>query len=204
MSDYEDASAPALAAYRAAGLPDSIAALRADPAITASWTRFKTETLSRFTRELTDIVRRERPQARSARNLFAMPILDPKSEAWFAQNFDLALANYDHVAVMAMPMMENVPPAETERWLTRLVEEIARRPEGLARTIFELQAVDWRKRVGDSGRQIANEQLLSKMRALVRAGALSFGYYPDDFAMGHPDVAAIGSVMSLRWFPHRR
>ncbi len=204
LSDYEDASAPALAAYRAAGLPDSIAALRADPAITASWTRFKTETLSRFTRELTDIVRRERPQARSARNLFAMPILDPKSEAWFAQNFDLALANYDHVAVMAMPMMENVPPAETERWLTRLVEEIARRPEGLARTIFELQAVDWRKRVGDSGRQIANEQLLSKMRALVRAGALSFGYYPDDFAKDHPDVAVIGSAMSLRWFPHRR
>lgn len=204
LSDYEDASLPALAAYRAAGLPDSIAALRADPAIMASWTRFKTETLSRFTRDLTDIVRRERPQARSARNLFAMPILDPKSEAWFAQNFDLALANYDYVAVMAMPMMENVPPDETELWLTRLVEEIARRPEGLARTIFELQAVDWRKRVGDAGRQIANEQLLRKMRALVRAGALSFGYYPDDFAKGHPDVATIASVMSLRWFPHRR
>jgi len=204
LSDYEDASLPALAAYRAAGLPDSIAALRADPAIMASWTRFKTETLSRFTRDLTDIVRRERPQARSARNLFAMPILDPKSEAWFAQNFDLALANYDYVAVMAMPMMENVPPDETELWLTRLVEEIARRPEGLARTIFEVQAVDWRKRVGDAGRQIANEQLLRKMRALVRAGALSFGYYPDDFAKGHPDVATIASVMSLRWFPHRR
>ncbi len=204
LSDFEDASAPALAAYRAAGLPDSIAALRADPAIMARWTRFKTEHLSRFTRELTDIVRRERPQARSARNLFAMPILDAKSEAWFAQNFDLALANYDHVAVMAMPMMENVPPAETERWLARLVEEVARRPEGLARTIFELQAVDWRQRVDGPGRQIANDQLVRKMRALVRAGALSFGYYPDDFAKGHPDVAAIGSVMSLRWFPHRR
>ncbi len=204
LSDFEDASAPALAAYRAAGLPDSIAALRADPATMARWTRFKTEALSRFTRELTDIVRRERPQVRSARNLFAMPILDPKSEAWFAQNFDLALANYDHVAVMAMPMMENVPPAETERWLARLVAEVARRPEGLARTIFELQAVDWRQRVDGPGRQIANDKLQRKMRTLVRAGALSFGYYPDDFAKGHPDVVAIGSVMSLRWFPHRR
>ena len=39
---------------------------------------------------------------------------------------------------------------------------------------------------------------------IVRGGALSFGYYPDDFAKGHPDVASIGSAMSLRWFPHRR
>lgn len=204
LSDYEDASAPALAAYRAAGLPDSIAGLRGDADTMARWTRFKTAALSDFTRELTQIIRTERPQARSARNLFAMPLLDPRSEAWFAQNFDDALAAYDHVAVMAMPMMENVPAAETERWLARLVETVARRPEGLARTIFELQAVDWRKPVNDAGRQIANETLLRKMRALVRGGALSFGYYPDDFAKGHPDIASIGSAMSLRWFPHRR
>ena len=45
---------------------------------------------------------------------------------------------------------------------------------------------------------------LRKLRELVRAGALSFGYYPDDFAKGHPDVAQLAAVMSLRWFPYRR
>ncbi|MBL8698078.1 MAG: poly-beta-1,6-N-acetyl-D-glucosamine N-deacetylase PgaB [Alphaproteobacteria bacterium] len=204
LSDFEDASPPALAAYRAAGLPDSIAALRTDPAVMARWTRFKTGALSDFTRELIEAVRRERPGLRSARNLFAMPLLDPRSEAWFAQNYDQALATYDHVAVMAMPMMENVPEGEVDRWLARLVSEAARRPEGLARTLFELQAVDWRKPVDDPARRIPDQVLLRKMRTLVRGGALSFGYYPDDFAKGHPDVASIGTVMSLRWFPHRR
>ena len=204
LSDFEDASAPALAAYREAGLPGSIAELRADSATMARWTRFKTEALSAFTRELTDTIRRERPHARSARNLFALPVLDPTSEAWFGQNFDLALASYDHVAVMAMPMMENVPDAETDRWLARLVQEVARRPEGLARTIFELQAVDWRRDKSDPRRLIPNDVLVRKLRQLARAGALSFGYYPDDFAAGHPDIPKIGAAMSLRWFPHRR
>ncbi|MBM3524478.1 MAG: poly-beta-1,6-N-acetyl-D-glucosamine N-deacetylase PgaB, partial [Alphaproteobacteria bacterium] len=204
LSDFEDASPPAIAAYRAAGLPDTIAALRADPAVMARWTRFKTEALTAMTRELVSIVRQERPAALSARNLFAMPVLEPQSEAWFAQNFDHALAAYDHVAVMAMPMMENVPSRETERWLARLAAEIGRRPEGLARTIFELQAVDWRRPVDDPARQIPVETLIAKLRALQRAGALNFGYYPDDFAKGHPDTARLGAVMSLRWFPHKR
>jgi poly-beta-1,6-N-acetyl-D-glucosamine N-deacetylase len=204
LSDFEDASAPALAAYRAAGLPTTIAALRADPAIMSRWTRFKTAALTGFTNELTAIVRRERPRARTARNLFAMPLLDPGSEAWFGQNFDDALAAYDHVAVMAMPMMENVPAAETEAWLGRVVAQAARRPEGLARTIFELQATDWRRKVDEPGRRIPDELLVRKLRELVRAGALSFGYYPDDFAKGHPDVAQLGAVMSLRWFQYRR
>ena len=45
LSDFEDASAPALAAYARAGLPDSIAAIRADPEAMRRWTRFKTDAL---------------------------------------------------------------------------------------------------------------------------------------------------------------
>ncbi|VTO17181.1 outer membrane N-deacetylase [Klebsiella variicola] len=36
-----------------------------------------------------------RPQVKTARNLFALPILEPQSEAWFAQNLDDFLAAYD-------------------------------------------------------------------------------------------------------------
>src|SRR5690606_24265681 len=41
LSDYEDASPAALAAYRAAGLGESIQQLRSDPATMERWTRFK-------------------------------------------------------------------------------------------------------------------------------------------------------------------
>ena len=81
LSDFEDASPGALAAYRAAGLPADIGQLRADPDTLQRWTRFKRRYLIDFTAALTERVRAVRgPQIKTARNLFAMPILEPQSE----------------------------------------------------------------------------------------------------------------------------
>ena len=44
--------------------------------------------------------------------MFALPILEPESEAWFAQNLDDFLAAYDWTVPMAMPLMESVPAEE--------------------------------------------------------------------------------------------
>ena len=73
----------------ASPLPASIEALRADPGVMRRWTRYKSMYLIDFTTMLADRVRAIRgPYVRTARNIYAEPILNPESEAWFAQNLD--------------------------------------------------------------------------------------------------------------------
>ncbi|WP_225767401.1 poly-beta-1,6-N-acetyl-D-glucosamine N-deacetylase PgaB [Inquilinus sp. Marseille-Q2685] len=203
LSDFEDAGPAALAAYRAAGLPDTVAALRADPETLRRWTRFKSQALTDFTLELAARVRAIRgPSVKTARNIFAGPVLEPESEAWFAQNLDDFLASYDWTAPMAMPLMEKVPPGEAGAWLDRLVDAVAARPGALDRTVFELQAVDWRAS-RDERRFVDAAVLADWMRRLQRRGARSFGYYPDDFAAGKPNLPTIRPAFSSEWFPFR-
>lgn len=40
------------------------------------------------------------PQVQTARNIYAMPVLEPESEAWFAQNLNDFLNTYDWTAPM--------------------------------------------------------------------------------------------------------
>ena len=47
-------------------------------------------------------------------------------------------------------------------------------------------------------RRIPNEVLVRKLRELVRAGALSFGYYPDDFIGNQPTLEDARDAMSAR------
>lgn len=76
-------------------------------------TRQKSQRLIGFTRTLSQAVKNIRgPQIKTARNMFALPILEPESEAWFAQNLDDFLAAYDWTVPMAMPLMESVPAEE--------------------------------------------------------------------------------------------
>ena len=78
----------------------------------------------------------------------------PASEAWFAQNPDDFLDAYDWTAPMAMPYMEKVPAGQELAWLDRIVDAVARRrPDALDRTVFELQAVDWRTGPGRLSRR---------------------------------------------------
>jgi biofilm PGA synthesis lipoprotein PgaB len=203
LSDFEDASAPALDAYERAGLPRSIETIRSDPALFRRWTSLKTETLITFTQELAERVRLYRSPLKTARNIFARPLLQPESEAWFAQSYDRFLAAYDQTAVMAMPYMENVPADDAAAWLRLLVETAAHRPGALARTVFELQAVDWRVKDGAEARRIPTETLAAQMRLLARLGARNYGYYPDDFIAGHPDADALHGALSLQSHPYR-
>jgi biofilm PGA synthesis lipoprotein PgaB len=203
LSDFEDASPPALAAYVQAGLPASIDAIRADPAAMQRWTKLKTEALIAFTHELTERALLFRSPLKTARNIYAQPVLDPSSEAWFAQSFDRFLEAYDYTAIMAMPLMEDVPPGEAEAWLRRMVALVAKRPLGLKRAVFELQSVDWRKRQDGVDRKIPTETLAREMRLLSEIGAVNFGYYPDDFIDDHPAAARLHRDFSLQFYPYR-
>lgn len=202
LTDFEDASPDALAAYRAAGFPASIAQIRANPQLLGRWTRFKSRALIDFTRQLTQTVRAVRgPQVQTARNIYAMPVLDPASEAWFAQNLNDFLGTYNWTAPMAMPLMEKVPANDADAWLDRLVAKIAQHPGALEKTVFELQARDWRK--GEGAGEISGQQLAGWMRQLKLSGAKNFGYYPDDFVNDQPPMAEIRSAFSAYWYPQK-
>lgn len=199
LSDYEDVSPDALAAYQAAGFGGDIRALRADEERFWQWSRFKSRYLTDFTLELADQVRAVRgPQIKTARNIFAQPILNAYSETWFAQNLDDFLAAYDWTAPMAMPLMEGVPVEDSNAWLAELVAVIASRPGAMDRTLFELQARDWRH---DPAVPVDDDVLAEWMRQLQWHGARHFGYYPDDFLQQQPSLERIRPRLSNAWNP---
>ena len=199
FNDFEDASPAALKAYAAQGLPNTIAALRADPAVMQRWTRFKSRYLIDFTHELTAKVRAIRgPQVLTARNIFAEPMLNPGSETWFAQNLDDFLQAYDWTAPMAMPLMEGQEVKTSNAWLEKLIATVKTRPGAMQKTIFELQAKDWRTQAAPD---ISAEQLAEWMGVLKRQGVTSFGYYPDNFLENSPDLKTIRPALSNQWNP---
>lgn len=156
----------------------------------------RTQALIDFTHELTRAAGKWRPKLITVRNLFAGPVLQPKSEAWFAQ--DLAAFNdaYDYTAVMAMPWMEN--SRDPQRWIDRLVAKVKASPRGLSRTIFELQTVDWR----DHNKPIPAAQLKRIVHRLQADGARHLAWYPDDFIADRPATADAREILSARGFPY--
>lgn len=159
--------------------------------------RDKTLALTEFTAELAGRVRQYRAEIQTARNLYARPVLEPVSEAWFAQDLSVFLASYDQVALMAMPYLENAD--DPEAWLAALVERVRAVPDGLERTVFELQSIDWR-----IPQPIASERLAAQMVLLQQRGVRHLGYYPDDFINGHPDLNTLRPAIATTTFPYRR
>ena len=197
LAEDEDASGDALEFYQSAwGLPGSIAEIRRSPELTARWTRHKTEWLIDFTEYLADRVRPYRPDIRTARNLYAETVMEPQSQAWFAQSLDTFLAHYDYVALMAMPYMEGAD--DPRAWLARLAARVGERAGALEKTVFELQSVDWRHE-----RFVDVDELSAQLRSVERLGVRHFGYYPDDFVQGHPEIGTLRAAISLNTDPYR-
>jgi biofilm PGA synthesis lipoprotein PgaB len=193
LSDDEDASPAALAAYEGWGLPGDIAAIRSDPALMTRWTQAKTRYLIGFTQELIARLRGWQPVLMTARNVYAAPLLDPAAEQWFAQNYEASLAAYDYVALMAMPRMENQKESQAGAWLTRLARRAATTPGGLDGTLFELQAMDWR-----TSKPVSDAELAEQWRLLQRHGVRHIGYYPDDFLKNQPAQKTLQRSLSMR------
>ncbi|MGP8445275.1 MULTISPECIES: poly-beta-1,6-N-acetyl-D-glucosamine N-deacetylase PgaB [Burkholderia] len=193
LDDYEDAGRHALHTYSLWGLPADVGKIRESPDLMKRWTRQKSRYLIDLTRQLEQIVLAYQNvgDVLTARNLFALPVIKPESEAWYAQNYDDFLATYDYVALMAMPYMEQA--SDPERWLDQLVRTVRAKQRGLQRTVFELQSYDWHAR-----KEVSAGTLLAQMRRLRSEGAVNFGYYPDNFLNGQPELDAMRDVMSLK------
>lgn len=194
LSDFEDASPWALAAYKDWGLGESVDEIRRNPEQLQLWSRRKTEQLVAWTQTLAERARVYSPDLKTARNLYAAVVMNPQAESWFAQSLEVFLEHYDYTAVMAMPYMEKAK--DPERWLRQLVDKVAVIPGALDKTVFELQSVDWRKR-----EPLDSAILARHMRLLLRNGAANFGYYPEDFIRGHPDLDTIRPAISLATEP---
>ncbi len=181
LSDYEDASPAALAAYKKAGFPADITRIHANKSLMEQWSRFKTKILINFSRSLMATVHKYQPHARSGRNLYALPILQPKSEQWFAQSLPLFLQAYDYTFVLAMPFMEKA--ADNDHWLANLADRALAETIHPASLVFELQSVDWWQR-----HKIATADIVAQAALLQQHGIISFAYYPDDFPQNHPEA----------------
>nr|MBF0684090.1 poly-beta-1,6-N-acetyl-D-glucosamine N-deacetylase PgaB [Pseudomonas sp.] len=190
LGDDEDNSAAALDTYARWGLPRSIQAIRADPQLSAQWAKKKTRFLTDITLALAGRVDYWRPGVLTARNLYARPVMQPETGAWFSQSFPQSLQAYDYTVVMAMPYMEGAD--DPLQWLTELVRQVAAKPDGLARTIFELQARDW-----NTGQPVPDDTLARQWSLLHRLGAHHLAYYPDDFHKDQPSLAVARRAISV-------
>ncbi len=191
LSDYEDAS-PAALAYgkRHWGLSTSVEALRATPASRLAWAKHKTELMADYTDELAARVRFWRSYIKTARNIYSRPILQADAEEWYGQSLPVFLKHYDYVAVEAMPAMEEADDAQA--WLKQLVSAVAAQPDGLEKTVFELQSVDWRTH------QAIDPNVFAGQIALLRGyGATNLGYYPDDARRNNPALAMLQQSFAL-------
>ena len=191
LSDYEDASPLALSFAKSVwGLPDQFEALHATPQMRLAWAQHKTELINQFTDELANRVRYYRPYIKTARNMYALPLLKPFSEEWYAQSYSSFLAHYDYVAIEAMPFMEEAK--NPSLWLTDLVKAAAKQKNGLEKTVFELQSVDWK-----SQDKLAMSTFVKQLDLLKMLGAIHIGYYPDNVFTDQPRLADLQQYFSL-------
>ncbi len=192
LSDHEDASEYALAAYRGWGLPGSVQQIRASDDLLGRWTILKINALDDFAKEVAAVARDEQPALRTARNLYARVVQSPKAEVWYSQALENSLRNYDFTAIMAMPYMEQAPDAQA--FYRELFDKVKERPGALDRVVFELQTVDWR----NGNRQLPTDEIVATIRRFYDWGAQHVAYYPDMLFDNHPAPAPIRAVLATK------
>ena len=132
----------------------------------------------------------------TARNIYAGAVMKPEAEKWFAQSLPKFTAAYDYTPIMAMPYMEHeqpITPQQASAWLKKLVGEVKESGVPLDKTIFELQASNWRTK-----EPVPSEELAGWMRLLKQEGIRNVGYYPDDFLNNHPDAKVLHPYFSMK------
>ncbi|WP_111858343.1 poly-beta-1,6-N-acetyl-D-glucosamine N-deacetylase PgaB [Acinetobacter sp. CFCC 10889] len=191
LSDYEDTSDYALAAYKAAGISTDLETVRNDETQLQKWTAFKTKTIDDFAMQMADEIRYYHPYLVTARNLYAQVALNPYSENWYAQSLEQSLDRYDFTAIMAMPYMEQVD--DKDQFFKDIVNRVKSYPNGLKKTVFELQATNWR-----NNQPVPTQEMADTIKSLYQQGAMHIAYYPDDPFKNHPDPKIMRDVFGLK------
>ncbi|MFD1438488.1 poly-beta-1,6-N-acetyl-D-glucosamine N-deacetylase PgaB [Acinetobacter terrae] len=191
LSDYEDASPEALKAYAAIGLPTDLAKIRSNDADLQKWTAYKTKYIDDFALQLAQQVRQYHPFLLTARNLYAQVALKPYAENWYSQSLEQSINRYDFTAIMAMPYMEQA--ANSDAFYRDIVNRVKQFPKGIKKTVFELQAVNWR-----TNQKVPSDEMAQTIQSLYEQGAMHVAYYPDDPIQDHPDTRVLRKAFDLK------
>ncbi|NNM51982.1 MAG: poly-beta-1,6-N-acetyl-D-glucosamine N-deacetylase PgaB [Pseudomonadales bacterium] len=191
LSDYEDDSRFGRKTYQEWGLPGTVADIRKNDDLMARWTLLKINYLDNFADSIAATVNDEQPGLRLARNMYAQVVLNPHSETWYAQSLPNSLHNYDYTAIEAFPYMEQA--SDPIAFYHDLVERVKAFPDGLQKTVFELQTVDWR-----TGKPVPDQELADTIKRLRSWGVQNIAYYPDDLYNNHPDPAVIRPALEQK------
>ncbi|MFH7764824.1 poly-beta-1,6-N-acetyl-D-glucosamine N-deacetylase PgaB [Acinetobacter sp. BSP-28] len=191
LSDYEDASPEALKAYAAIGLPTDLAKIRNNDAELEKWTAFKTKYIDDFAMQLAQEVRQYHPFLLTARNLYAQVALKPYAENWYSQSLEQSINRYDFTAIMAMPYMEQA--TDSDAFYRDIVNRVKQYPNGMKKTVFELQSVNWR-----TNQRVPSDEMAKTIESLYTQGVIHEAYYPDDPIQDYPDTHVLRKAFDLK------
>ena len=109
----------------------------------------------------------------------------------YAQSLEESLNHYDFTAIMARPYMEQV--SDPQKFYADLIHRVSQYPNGLKKTVFELQSVNWR-----NNQKVPSEEMADTIRSLYQQGVIHVGYYPDNPIEGHPDPDTLRPVLDIQ------
>lgn len=195
LTDMEDFHPLAVDKYKKVLGSDMLYVNRDEnPDLFRKWTRYKTEVLIDFTRDLMEKIMKYRPNSLFARNLYSGVLDNPGAEMRFAQDFEIFLKNYDWVVVMAYPQMDEI--RRSVQWIADLVNKAKGYPNAMEKTIFKIQTYDWRKE-----EWIVEKVLLGELRGILVSGGRHIAYYPDNLWMNRPLLSKVKLEMSTKTYP---
>lgn len=197
LNDFEDFHPDALREYTKITGGEVIPYPELSPEQKTKWIKTKTGKLIELTDQLKKAVLYYRPHASFGRTLYAGILTEPESEEWLAQNYSDSLKSYDYAVIMAYPKMEK--KRNPTKWFGQLIQEANKYPEGIRKTVFKVQAYDWKEE-----EWIDTKTVNSWLKKLVALGAWNIGYYPDDYIQNEPDEDVIREIMSTEDFSFKR
>jgi len=169
-----------------------------DDQIKRQWIEMKTTKVSWFTQELKEVIKKYRPMAKIARNIYSEVVLNPSAQEWFSQDFETFLHNYDYTVIMAYPQMEGVGGMRATRaWFTKLVDRVSMY-NSINRVIFKIQSYDWSQKFW-----IDDDVLVKELKCLLSLGVKHVGYYPDNVFEDRPRIEEVVSTISAREYPRK-
>jgi biofilm PGA synthesis lipoprotein PgaB len=89
-----------------------------------------------------------------------------------------------------MPFMEEAE--NPKQWLTQLVKAADKHPDGLKKTVFELQSVNWKTQ-----EKIPMPVFIEQLALLKKLGVNHIGYYPDNVFEDQPRLSDLQQHFSL-------
>ena len=152
------------------------------------------DALLALTKKLHDVVFEYKPTATFSRTLYVSSSSDKASVESFDRSYAKYLAAYDSTVLICCPEEEGV--WFREKWLKSVVDKAKANPQNLPKTIFNIQAYDWKH-----GKWIEPETLASWIRVVIAQGAYSTGYFPDNFQDSKPELKKLKPIISYADFP---